>query len=126
MSIVVDTSVLVDHLRGDPRARNAISEAVEAGAALLVSVMTRVELLAGMRPVEEADTRALLEALDEIVVDRAIAERAGSLASRYLRSHPGIDTVDYLIAATAEQRNAELWTRNVKHFPMLPGLVPPY
>jgi len=61
-----------------------------------------------------------------IDVDREIAERAGELARAYRRSHPGIDLVDYVIAATAELSGATLLTRNVKHFPMIDGLVAPY
>jgi predicted nucleic acid-binding protein len=55
-----------------------------------------------------------------------MSERAGMLANRYLRSHPGVDPVDYVVAATAQHLGAELWTRNLKHFPMFPGLSTPY
>jgi len=48
------------------------------------------------------------------------------LANQYLRSHPDVDSVDYVIAATAQHLGAELWTRNLKHFPMFPGLSAPY
>jgi predicted nucleic acid-binding protein len=34
--------------------------------------------------------------------------------------------VDYVIAATAESLHLPLWTRNVRHFPMLKGLKAPY
>lgn len=34
--------------------------------------------------------------------------------------------VDYLIAATAIVADAELLTTNIRHFPMLEGLAPPY
>jgi predicted nucleic acid-binding protein len=55
-----------------------------------------------------------------------IAERAGALANRYLRSHHGVDLVDYVIAATRDALDVPLWTRNVKHFPMVEGLTAPY
>lgn len=42
------------------------------------------------------------------------------------RSHPGIDLVDYVIAATAEIHGAELLTLNIKHFPMVHGLKPAF
>jgi predicted nucleic acid-binding protein len=42
------------------------------------------------------------------------------------RSHPGIDVVDYVIAATAEEHHAELLTLHVKHFPMVRGLQPAF
>jgi hypothetical protein len=126
VTILLDTSVLIDHLRGDVAARRALVGAVDNGERLACSVLTRVEILAGMRPVEEPATRRLLDALDWIGVDNTIAEHAGLLAKRYLRSHPGVDTVDFVVAATAEQHNAALWTRNVKHFPMFADLRPPY
>jgi predicted nucleic acid-binding protein len=85
-----------------------------------------VEVLAAMRPEEEPPTRRLLSVLDWISVDNEIAERAGVLANRFLRSHPGVDPVDFIIAATAEIHDALLWTRNVKHFPMISDLAPPY
>ena len=126
MTVLVDTSVLIDHLRGDEAARRALASAARQGERLAASVVTKVEVLAGMRPEEEPPTRRLLSALDWIAVDDAIAEQAGSLASRFLRSHPGVDPVDFIIAATAERHEAVLWTRNVKHFPMIPDLAPPY
>jgi predicted nucleic acid-binding protein len=126
MTILVDTSVLIDHLRGESAARLALAEAVQRGERLACSVVTKVEVLAGMRPDEERATRRLLDALDWIPVDDEIAERAGAMANRYLRSHPGVDPVDFIIAATVELHDATLWTRNLKHFPMLDGLTPPY
>jgi predicted nucleic acid-binding protein len=49
MAIVVDTSVLIDHLRGEISARDALHEAAGAGERLVASVLTKVEILAGMR-----------------------------------------------------------------------------
>ncbi len=126
MAIVVDTSVHIDHLRGDERARAALRQAVDSGERLAASVLTKVEVLAGMRTSEERATRRLLESLDWIDVSDDLAERAGMFANQFLPSHPGVDPVDYVIAATAEYVDARLWTRNIKHFPMFPGLEPPY
>jgi predicted nucleic acid-binding protein len=79
-----------------------------------------------MRPSEESATRTLFGALEWIEVDEELAERAGLLAQEYLRSHPGVDPVDYVIAATPQSLDAVLWTRNVKCFPMFDSLVSPY
>ena len=118
--------MLIDHLRGEEAAREALRGATAAGERLAASVLTRVEVLAGMRVAEERATRRLLESLDWIEVDEELAEHAGSLANRFLPSHPGVDPVDYVIAATAERLEARLWTRNVRHFPMFPELESPY
>jgi predicted nucleic acid-binding protein len=126
MTLLLDTSVLIDHLRGNREARRVLAAAVDDGERLAASVVVKVEVLAGMRRAEERPTRRLLGALDWIPVDDDIAERAGLLANLYLSSHPGVDPVDHIIAATAELHDAELWTRNIKHFPMFPELEPPY
>lgn len=126
MTIVVDTSVLIDHLRGHEPARRALRGLVVSGERLAGAVLTRTEILAGLRPDEYEATSALLGAIDWVPVDEAVADRAGELARRFLRSHPAVDTVDYVIAATAEALDATLWTLNVRHFPMFTGLRPPY
>lgn len=124
--IVVDTSILIDHLRGDERALDVLTGALQDRQRLFGSVMTKVEVLAGVRDREERSTRRLLDLLEWVPVTDPIAERAGELARTYLRSHPGVDPVDHVIAATTEHLGAELWTRNSKHFPMFPDLQDPY
>jgi predicted nucleic acid-binding protein len=48
------------------------------------------------------------------------------MAAEYRKANSGIDAIDYLIAATANVVGAELLTTNVRHFPMISGLRPPY
>jgi len=60
-----------------------------------------------------------------IPVDRDIAEQAALFLRLYKPSH-GTDTVDAIIAATAQVRQVEMATLNLKHFPMFPGLQRPY
>jgi predicted nucleic acid-binding protein len=45
MTIVVDTSVLIDHLRGVDGARDSLRNAAKAGERLVASVMTKIEVL---------------------------------------------------------------------------------
>jgi predicted nucleic acid-binding protein len=119
VTVVIDTSILIDHLRGDPGAHAVLTQAIQSHERLVASVLTRAEVLAGMRSGEEVATYRLLSVFEWFPVDQAIAERAGEMARRFLGSHPGVDLVDFVIAATSEQLAAELWTRNIKHFPML-------
>lgn len=126
MTVLVDTSILIDHLRGDAEARQALRTAADSGRRVAASVVTKVEVLAGMRPPEEDRTQRLLDVIDWVEVDEAIAEQAGALANQYLRSHPGVDPIDYIIAATSQALDADLWTTNLKHFPMYPQLASPY
>lgn len=125
MSALVDTSILVDYLRGHAGAGDLL-ERKRAAAVLHASEITRIEVLAGMRPAEEDDTRALLSTLVWHPVDAEIAEEAGALGRRWLPSHHTIDSADLAIAATAVRTDARLLTRNVKHFPMFTDLRAPY
>ena len=126
MRIVLDTSVLIDHLRGLQKAETALIDAAERGDELWGSVLTRTEILAGVRQREEPATQQLLDAIEWQDVNQEIADRAGELARRFLRSHRTIDTVDFVIAATAQQLGAQLYTCNIKHFPMFPDIEAPY
>jgi toxin FitB len=107
--ILVDSDVLVDHLRGYRRFRPGRNEPH-------VSAITRAELFAG-RGTEERRVRRLLEPLTELPVDRAIAERAGRL-----RRTAGLRLPDALIAATAIEHRLTLMTRNARDFSAVSGL----
>ncbi|QKT06937.1 type II toxin-antitoxin system VapC family toxin [Gordonia sp. X0973] len=123
--IVVDTSVLIDVLRGTPAALDALRNSRRAGP-LHASEVTRLEVLAGMRPREETATRTLLATLTWHPVDEQIAEAAGSLGREWLPAYRNIDSADLAIAATAIVLHTVPLTKNVKHFPMFPGLAAPY
>lgn len=125
MTALVDTSVLVDYLRGHAVAAEVL-ERERATAPLHASEITRLELLVGMRDDESDRTRSLLATLRWHPVDAEVAEEAGALGRRWLRSHRGIDTADLAIAATALRSGYRLLTCNIKHFPMFTGLRPPY
>lgn len=101
--ILVDSYVLVDHLRGHRRF-------VRGEDDLHVSAITRAELFAG-RATEERRIRRLLEPMTEIDVDTAIAERGGRL-----RRTTSLRLPDALIAATALEHRLTLVTRNTQDF----------
>jgi predicted nucleic acid-binding protein len=125
VTVLVDTSILIDYLRGHDAAAQLL-EGKRAEGPLHASEITRLEILAGMRPKEEQLTRTLLSTLVWHPVDAEIAEDAGALGRQWLPSHHTIDGADLAIAATAIRLRSELLTRNVKHFPMFADLRRPY
>jgi predicted nucleic acid-binding protein len=107
--VLLDTDVLIDHLRGhrplplsDPK--------------LNISIVTRCELFAG-RNVDEPKLRRTLSVIEELTLDRDIAEAAGRI-----RRESDIPVPDALIAATALQHVLPLMTRNRRHFDRVAGL----
>jgi len=126
MPVVVDSDILIDLLRRVPAARAALLGARRGGEVIWSVTPVRTEVLRGMRPGEESATLSALKLLAWMDVDQELADRAGHLGRPYVRSHQGIDAVDLLLAAAAERLSARLLTRNVRDFPMFPGLEPAY
>ena len=103
--IVVDTSVLIDNLRADPDAVVALDRARDDRNQVVASVITKAELLAGMRAREPRTTYALWTSSTGWPSARR-SPTSGRAARRYRTSHQGIGLPDYLIAATAEHLGA--------------------
>lgn len=126
MKLLLDTSVLIDILRGHEGAVAFLEEAATREDELWSVTIVRTEVVAGMRPRERGPTMALLDALRWIDVTVDLADDAGALARKHLRSHPGVDVTDYVVAAAAQQLQARPCTMNLRHFPMFPDLEAPY
>ena len=106
--VVVDTDVLIDHLRGHRRLDPATTTAY--------SVVSRCELFAGTD--DAAIIRTLLDAMVEVDVDRRVAETAGAIR----RDHR-LAMADAIVAATALGLGVPLVTRNARHFRGVTGLA---
>lgn len=120
---VLDTSILIDVLRGAEDATAWLSALDEIP---VCSEITRTEVLRGVRSAERNTTERLLQALRWIAVDERVSRRAGELGRRFRRSHAGLAAADLVIAATALELGANLATANVRHFPMFARLRAPY
>jgi predicted nucleic acid-binding protein len=123
---LLDTTVAIDHLRGADSAVKLLRRLVDEEETVLASEVVRFELLAGVRDQELKALEQFFSALSWVPVDEGVSRTAGLLARAHRRAHDGIDDVDYVIAATALVLDAELLTTNVRHFPMLQDLRPPY
>ena len=107
--LLIDTDVLVDHLRGARRLG-------EGDSSISYSVVTRCELFAGRGADEEA-VGTLLAPFAELPLGREIAELAGRM-----RRETGVRIPDALIGATALHHGLQLVTRNRRDFDRIPGL----
>jgi hypothetical protein len=123
--ILIDSDVLIAHLRGVEQAHAWLRKTRAAGP-LAVSVVSIAELTGSMRSAERREVWKLLGSLRPEPITELVARRAGEFMRQYRRSHSGIGLADYLIAATAELRGQQLATLNVRHFPMLTDLKSPF
>ena len=122
--IVLDSSVLIDVGRGDALAVAFVRDAA-ASAEIWSITPVRTEVLWNLHPDEVTRTRSLFESIFWLDVTASIADRAGAFGQRYGRSH-SLDVVDATLAAAAEEISGDVVTRNVRDFPMFPGLTRPY
>jgi predicted nucleic acid-binding protein len=122
-SILLDTDVLVDFLRGRSK---AIAFVKASSARIILSTIVVAELYAGVKgDAEQAVLDDFVSLFRIVPVDVDIA-KAGSLYKRdYGKSH-GVGLADAILAAAAEAEEAELKTLNTKHYPMFKGLRPAY
>jgi hypothetical protein len=124
--ILLDSDVVIAHLRGLPAARDWLLEARRRTGRLATSAVTLTEVGGGMRSAERREVTRFLSSLEVFPVTERVGWRAGELMRTYRRSHDGIGPGDYLVAAVAEVNGLELATLNVRHFPLFPGLAPPF
>ncbi|MGH7911079.1 MAG: type II toxin-antitoxin system VapC family toxin [Candidatus Dormibacteraceae bacterium] len=124
--ILVDTDILIWHLRGLPQARDWLRDQRQETAALAISSVTLAEVAGAMRSAERRPVTRFLSSLAVLPVTMREAWQAAEFRRRFHRSHQTIGLADYLIAATAWTEGLELATLNVKHFPMFGGLTQPF
>ena len=118
MTVLTDSDILIEVSRG--RDKTMVSQWLELGqsdALILFSAVSAAELWAGARPSEYVALEALFDALLCVPIDAALVRRAREYLRRYRKSH-AVELGDALIAASAVERGASLWTRNRKHYPM--------
>ena len=119
--MLVDTDVLIWHLRGYPQATRRLDQL----DALMLSAVSYLELLQGMRnKAELVAVKKMLErrAATLLPVSEAITQRAIALMESLTLSH-GLQMGDALIAATALEHGLPILTANVKHFAPVEGLA---
>lgn len=119
--MLVDTDVLIWHLRGYAQATRRLDEL----GALTLSAISWLEVLQGMR--NRAELVAVKKMLDKrsarlLPVSEAITQRAIELLESLTLSH-GLQMGDALIAATAIEHQLPVLTANLKHFSAVAGLT---
>ena len=125
-SLLLDTDVLIDFLRGRDEAISFVSARSER---IVMSSVSVAELYAGVRGAREGTEQVALDdllGLFRVVPVTVDIGRLGGLYKRDYGASHGVGLADAIIAATATLEDAALETLNVKHYPMFAGLEPAY
>ena len=118
MTLLLDTTVLIDALRHRQGRRELLAEMVHLGHTLATTTINLAEIYAGMQPAEEARTTMFLDGLEYYPVTTAVARRAGRLKWEWSRKGRTLALDDMLIAAAALEHGLTLMTDNRIDFPM--------
>ena len=117
-SYLVDTSVIIDVLRGVRGRAEAVGQLVADGHLLACTGINVAEVFAGMRPKERAPTVALIDSFEHYDITRSLAEQAGLLRREWRTRGRTLTLQDCLIASVALTYGLVLVTDNTKDFPM--------
>jgi tRNA(fMet)-specific endonuclease VapC len=115
--IILDTSLLIDHLRGKSSNFKEIErKRIKGELEVLLPNIVVVELFAG----KEAGRKRTRQVLEQLIAEieivgltRESAKNAGFLIRKYTQIP---DPFDFLIAAIAIEEKAQVATHNQKHF----------
>jgi predicted nucleic acid-binding protein len=108
MKALLDTNILIDYLNGIRHAKDEIRRYERP----LISMVTWMEVMVGVRPEDEAVVRSFLSGFDRVDLDQGVAEQAVELRQRHRLRLP-----DAIIWASARRQGALLVTRNTKDLP---------
>ncbi len=117
LPLLLDTTVLIDALRGRPAAER-VRALRGTGQTPWTSAINVEEILRGSRDEDEEAVKRFLGGLRIAPLGRAEGELAGRWRRNHARKGITLSQADCLIAAAAVSFGARLATGNPKHFPM--------
>lgn len=115
--LLLDSTVLIDALRGRPAAER-LRSLRRVGVEPWISAVSVEEVWRGLRPEEEPVARRLVQALRMAPLGAAEGQRAGRWRREFAASGITLHQADCLVAAAAIGVGAALATANSSDFPM--------
>lgn len=111
----LDTSVVIDFLKGEKRAAEAVQSAAEHGEAISVASITAHEILFGTifyRPDELRGIESFFNSINVLNFDLECAKISGNIRAVAMRKGKTLGIFDALIAATAIANGEMLITKD--------------
>lgn len=117
-AFLLDTTVLIDALRGRPAADRLRHRVQGQGDEPYVCAVNIEEVTRGLRSGEQAAADALFAGLRVVPLGVDEGRRAGTFRRRYAEQGVTLSQADCLVAAAALAIGGRLATGNPRHFPM--------
>lgn len=114
---VLDTTVLIDYLRGRP-AVGRVAQLRRSGDVPATTAINVEEIVRGLRELEAPALDRLCAGLVVLHIDERVARRAGAWRREHAAQGVTLGQADCLIAAATTLHAATLVTGNPKDFPM--------
>jgi predicted nucleic acid-binding protein len=118
LTLLLDTTVLIDALRGRPAAQRLQALRKDASQPPWICAVNIEEIMRGALAAEEAKVLRFLRGLRLAPLGRAEGELAGRWRREFARDGLTLSQADCLIAAAAVGVGARLASGNPRHFPM--------
>ena len=124
--MILDTSFLIDVLRGEQSVEETV-QIIDERATARVSSISVMELWEGIQLADSSERERtvvenLLTDVREVPFDRDCAMAAGTINANLNRDGVPIEDADVMIAATARVHQVPVVTTNVDHFERVPEL----
>lgn len=126
MRLLLDSTFVIDHLRGEPEATDRLRRIFEDGDDPIVTEIVVCEVRAGLRADAERHLDAFLEPIEFVHPGIETAKTAGRWRAELHRLGRTLSLGDSLIAATADALGATVITRNVRDFALTTASVERY
>lgn len=115
-TVIVDTDIAIDYLRGIQYASDLMLSLWDANTAHL-SILSAYELYAGIRDSELEDTKNFIDACIIEPVTIEISRKAGEIYRKHRKEGLTLTSIDCLVNATAVVRGHKIATKNKEHYP---------
>jgi len=115
---LLDTSVIIDYVRGRRETVTAIRKLFSEGASLGCCPINIIEVYAGMKEQERELVEELLNGLEHYELTREASRSAGETKNAFRKKGITLSLPDVAIAAVAMANGLVLLTDNTKHYPM--------
>ena len=116
-SILIDTDIAIDFLRGHEYARDLIQPLWQTNS-VFISILSTYELYAGMKEKEVESTENFINACNIEPLTLDVAKKGGEIYRDHRRKGTTFTAIDCMILASAIINDRKIATRNIKHYPL--------